>query len=51
MGYMIWGKIHGSDTLIKLHYEKIRNRAVTWMNQNKKYYNDMRIYKFESKFD
>ena len=49
MGYMIWGKIHGSDTLIKLHYEEQRNRAVTWMMNNKIHYDDMRVYKFKQK--
>ena len=47
MGYMVCGKIHGSDTLIKLHYEEQRNRAVTWMMNNKTYYDDMRVYKFK----
>ena len=45
MGYIICGKVYGSDVLIKLHYETKRNIAVKWMNDNKKYYNDMRIYK------
>lgn len=30
---------------IKLHYESKRNIAVNWMNENKKYYDDMRVYK------
>ena len=47
MGYMVWGKIHGSDTFIKLHYEEQRNRAVTWMMNNKIHYDDMRVYKFK----
>ena len=45
MGYMVWGKIHGLDTLIKLHYEERRNRALLWMMNNKTYYDDMRVYK------
>lgn len=45
MAYMIWGKVHNSDTLIKLHYEERRNKAVLWMMKNKIYYDDMRIYK------
>ena len=51
MGYMICGKIHGSDTLIKLHYEEQRNRAVNWMMNNKQYYDDMRVYKWKQKQD
>ena len=51
MGYMVWGKIHGSDTFIKLHYEEQRNRAVTWIMNNKTYYDDMRVYKFKLKQD
>lgn len=47
MGYMVWGKIHGSDTLIKLFYAENRNRAVSWMMDNKPYYDDMRVYKFK----
>lgn len=47
MGYMVFGKIHGSDTLIKLHYEEQRNSAVIWMVNNKKYYDDMIVYKFK----
>ena len=46
MGYMVWGKIHGSDILIKLHFEEQRNRAVTCMMNNKPYSDDMRVYKF-----
>ena len=45
LGYMIWGKVPGSDVLVKLKYESRRNVAVKWMNDNKKYYNDMRVYK------
>jgi hypothetical protein len=45
MGYIIWGKVYGSDVLIKLHYEPKRNMAVNWMKNNLKYYNDMRVYK------
>ena len=45
MGYMIWDKLHGLDVLVKLKYESKRNIAVKWMNDNKKYYNDMRVYK------
>lgn len=45
MGYMIWGKLHGLNILVKLKYESKRNIAVKWMNDNKKYYNDMRVYK------
>lgn len=46
MGYMVWGKIHGSNTLIKLHYKEKRSKAVTWMMNNKLYYDDMRVYRF-----
>ena len=49
MGYMVWGKIHGSDILIKLHFEEQRNRAVTWMMNNKPYYDDMRVSKLADK--
>ena len=45
MGYIIWGKLHNSDTFIKLHYEPKRNIAVSWMKNNKRYYDDMRVYK------
>ena len=45
MGYIVWGKIHGSDILIKLHCEERRNRAVSWMMSNKAYYDDVRVYK------
>ena len=45
IGYMIWGKLHGLDVLVKLKYESKRNIAIKWMNDNKKYYNDIRIYK------
>lgn len=47
MGYMVWGKIHGTDNLIKLRYEEKRRAAVAWMTNNKVYYDDMRIYKFK----
>ena len=45
MEYVIWGKIHGSNVLIKLHSESKLNMAINWKNKNEKYYNDMRIYK------
>lgn len=44
--YMVWGKIHGSDVLIKLYGDTKRRTCVSWMNKNKKYYDDMRIYEF-----
>jgi hypothetical protein len=43
---MVWGKIHGSDVLIKLYGDTKRRTCVSWMNKNKKYYDDMRIYEF-----
>ena len=45
MEYVTWGKIHGSNVLIKLHSESKLNMAINWKNKNEKYYNDMRIYK------
>ena len=45
MEYVIWGKIYGSNVLIKLHSESKLNMAINWKNKNEKYYNDMRIYK------
>lgn len=45
MGYIIYGKLHGSDILVKLHYESKRNMAVNWVLDNKKYYDDMMVYK------
>lgn len=45
MGFIVWGKLHGMDKLIKLRYEEKRNSAVLWIERNKMYYEDMRIYK------
>ena len=45
MSYVIWGKVHGADILIKLHGEEKRSLAVNWMRNNKKYYNNMEIRK------
>lgn len=43
---IVWGKQHGSDTLIKLHREGNLKAAHEWMERNRKYYDDMRVYYF-----
>ena len=48
---LIWGKIHGSTIDIKLHREDGKTscalkKARKWMEDNKKYYNDMRLTYF-----
>lgn len=45
MGYIVWGRLHNTNKLIKLHHEEKRNSAVLWIERNKMYYEDMRIYK------
>lgn len=47
--YFVWGKLHGSNQLIKLHGEYDRRKAVAWMFRNKRYYDDMRVYAYHPK--
>lgn len=54
---IVWGKIHGSTIDVKLHRENGKTsyalkRARKWMENNKRYYNDMRLaYFHDSKED
>ena len=48
---LIWGKIHGSNVDVKLHREDgnttyALRKARKWMEDNKRYYNDMRLAYF-----
>lgn len=43
--YIVWGKLHGGEALVKLHGAKTRRKAEIWMEKNRKFYDDMRIYK------
>ena len=50
MEYVTWGKIHGSNVLIKLHSESKLNMAINWKNKNEKYYNEKsKKYKTKNK--
>lgn len=48
---LIWGKIHGSNVDVKLHVEYGKTsyalkRARKWMEDNRRYYTDMRLAYF-----
>jgi hypothetical protein len=48
---LIWGKIHGSNVDVKLHREDgnttyALRKARKWMEDNKRYYSDMRLSYF-----